>query len=177
MHGMGRYKSLEERPDDRGHGTPNPQAQFVRSSAGLLAAQMTRFSYYIDGRLFEWVMSVSMVLLSIEIFIWPDTLRASAFQWVVQVMHVDFVGVVLLIAGVFRVSALVANGSSMVIGPRVRAVGALIGAAIWVQFGMALVKLSVDQNFASPGIPFWFMFTLAELRITYRAVLDVRTAR
>jgi len=84
---------------------------------------------------------------------------------------------VLLGAGAFRCAALIANGSSMVIGPRVRAIGALCGAVIWVQFGMALIKLSVDQHFTSPGIPFWFMFTLAELRVVYRAVLDVRTAR
>ncbi len=138
---------------------------------------MNRFSYYIDGRLFEWVMSISMVFLSVEIFVWPDTLKASAFRWVLQVMSEDFIGVVLLGAGVFRCAALVANGSSMVIGPRVRAIGALCGAVIWVQFGMALIKLSIDQHFASPGIPFWFMFTLAELRVVYRAVLDVRTSR
>jgi hypothetical protein len=138
---------------------------------------VNRVSYYLDGRLFEWVMSISMVLLAVEILIWPDTLQASAFQWVVQVMPVDFVWVALLLAGWFRVLALVANGSSLVIGPRVRSIGALVGAVIWIQFGAALVKLSIDQHFASPGIPFWFMFTVAELRITYRAVLDVRTPR
>jgi hypothetical protein len=136
---------------------------------------MNRVSYYLDGRLFEWVMSVSMVILAVEIFVWPVTLKASAFQWAVLVMNSELVGVVLFFAGWFRCLALVANGSSMAIGPRVRAVGALCGAVVWFQFGLALVKLSVDQNFPSPGIPFWFMFTLAELRITYRAVLDVRT--
>lgn len=138
---------------------------------------MNRINYYLDGRLFEWVMSVSMMLLAIEIFIWPYTLQASAFQWAVQVMPEEFVGGVLLGAGIFRCGALIANGSSMVIGPRVRALAAICGATIWFQFGLALVKLSIDQNFPSPGIPFWFMFTLAELRITYRAVLDVRTPR
>jgi len=138
---------------------------------------MNRLSYYIDGRMFEWVMSISMILLSVEIFIWPETLKASAFQWITLVLNTEIVGIVLIGAGIFRCSALVANGSSMVIGPRVRAIGALAGAAIWVQFGMALVKLSIDQNFPSPGIPFWFMFTLAELRVVYRAVLDVRTPR
>lgn len=137
----------------------------------------SRANYYFDGRLFEWVMSVSMVLLALEIFIWPVTLKASAFQWVTLVINSQFIGVVLFFAGWFRVLALVANGSSLAIGPRVRAVGALFGAVIWFQFGLALVYLSVEQNFPSPGVPFWFMFTLAELRITYRAVLDVRTSR
>lgn len=138
---------------------------------------MNRISYYIDGRLFEWVMSVSMVLLAVEIFVWPVTLKASAFQWATLVMNTEFVGFIMFGAGLFRLMALVANGSSLAIGPRVRAIGALVGAVMWVQFGLALLKLSVDQNFPSPGIPFWFMFTLAELRITYRAVLDVRTSR
>lgn len=138
---------------------------------------MSRFSYYIEGRIFEWVMSVSMVLLAVEIFIWPVTLKASAFQWAAQVINSEFIGAVLFCAGWFRCLALIANGSSLAIGPRIRAIGALCGAVVWFQFGLALVVLSVEQNFPSPGIPFWFMFTLAELRITYRAVLDVRTSR
>lgn len=136
-----------------------------------------RISYYLDGRLFEWVMSISMVILAIEIFVWPETLNASAFQWVTKVMSRDFVGIVVFIAGWFRCLALIANGSSLVIGPRVRAIAAIAGAVIWVQFGTALVKLSVEQHFPSPGIPFWYMFTVAELRIAYRAVLDVRIPR
>ena len=135
---------------------------------------MNRISYYLDGRLFEWVMSLSMVMLAIEVLVWPETLRASEFQWLTQVMSPDFVGAILLAAGWFRCLALLANGSSLVIGPRVRAIGAIIGAVMWVQFATALVKLSIEQHFPSPGIPFWYMFTLAELRIAYRAVLDVR---
>lgn len=131
---------------------------------------MNRITYYLDGRLFEWVMSISMVFLAIEIFIWPET-------WAVQVINPEFVGVTLFIAGSVRYMALIANGSSLALGPRARAVGAVIGASIWVQFGTALLKLSMDQHFASPGIPFWYMFTVAELRIAYRAVLDVRTSR
>lgn len=136
-----------------------------------------RINYYIDGRLFEWVMSISMVILAVEIFVWPVTIKASAFQWAATVMSTEAIGGVLFFAGWFRCMALIANGSSLAVGPRVRALGALCGAVVWFQFGLALLKLSVDQSFPSPGIPFWFMFTLAELRITYRAVLDVRTAR
>ena len=135
---------------------------------------MNRIAYYLDGRLFEWVMSLAMVLVSVEIFIWPRTLQASAFQWMTQVLSPDFAGAILFGAGWFRVLALVANGSSMVIGPRVRAIGAICGAVMWVQFATALVKLSIEQSYPSPGIPFWYMFTIAELRIAYRAVLDVR---
>lgn len=135
---------------------------------------MKHIAYYTDGRLFEWVMSVSMVLLGLEILLWPETLQASAFQWFTMLVNAEFCGVLMLLSGGFRCLALIANGSSMVIGPRVRAAGALCGAVIWVQFGTALVKLSVDQHFPSPGIPFWYMFTIAELRIAYRAVLDVR---
>lgn len=135
---------------------------------------MGRINYYLDGRLFEWTMSASMLLVSAEIFVWPETLKASAFQWITRVMSPDFIGVTLLIAGLMRTFALIANGSSLSMGPRLRSVGAIAGAVMWVQFGIALVKLSTEQHFPSPGIPFWFMFTLAELRIAYRAVLDVR---
>lgn len=134
-----------------------------------------RLYYYLDGRLFEWVMGLGMVMLAIQIFIWPHTLQASAFRWAVKYTSQEAVGVLLFVAGWFRIWALIANGQSLVIGPWLRAIGALCGAVCWFQFGTALIVLSVQQNFPSPGIPFWYTFVLAELWVTYRAVLDVRT--
>jgi hypothetical protein len=132
--------------------------------------------HYVEGRLFEWTMSSGMVLLAVEIFLWPKTLEASSFYWLVLFLPGNFVGIFMLFIGVARIAALFANGRSMVHGPRVRAVGALAGAVMWAQMDLALAMpfISNERDIPSPGIPFWFMFTLAELYSAYRAAADVR---
>lgn len=131
---------------------------------------------YVEGRLFEWTMSLAMVLLALEIFLWPRTLEASAFYWLVAVMPSRFVGVFLLLVGAARLTALFINGRSMMYGPRIRAVGALAGAVMWAQFSLALLMPFVmsEKAIPSPGIPFWFSFTFAEIYSAYRAASDVR---
>lgn len=131
--------------------------------------------HYVEGRLFEWVMALAMTLLAIETFVWPRTLEASAFYWLITVMPSSFIGVFLFVFGVARMGALIANGRSTVYGPRVRALGALAGAVMWAQFDLALIASYSIKGPPSPGIPFWFTFTLAELYSAYRAASDDRS--
>ena len=130
--------------------------------------------HHLEGRLFEWVMATAMVLLALECFVWPRTLEASAFYWLTTLMPSSFIGIFLLLFGVLRFAALVANGRSLVYGPRARALGALAGAVLWAQFDLALIAAYTVKGPPSPGIPFWFTFTLAELYSAYRAASDVR---
>jgi len=137
---------------------------------------MTRvMRHYLEGRLFEWVMAAAMVLLAIETFAWPRTLEASAFYWLTAAMPAAFIAWFLLIFGMLRCAALIANGRSKIYGPRARAIGALAGAAMWAQFDLALLASFTVKGPPSPGIPFWFTFTLAELYSAYRAASDVRS--
>ena len=131
---------------------------------------------YLEGRLFEWTMTTAMILLSVEIFLWPQTLEASAFHWLVLVLPAEIIGVVMLFVGTSRATALFINGRSILYGPRIRAVGALVGAVMWAQFDLALLMpfLMNEKAIPSPGIPFWFTFTAAELYTVYRATTDVR---
>lgn len=136
---------------------------------------LRQLDYYIHGRLFEWTMSISMILLGCETYIWPVTLRASAFTWILQVMSSEFVGLFMLIIGVIRCIALCLNGHALGkyrVGPFIRSSAAILCASMWVQFSLALLRLSILQDFPSPGIPFWSMFVLAELYVAYKAVLD-----
>jgi hypothetical protein len=131
--------------------------------------------HHLEGRLFEWTMATAMVLLAAETFVWPRTLDASAFNWLTTLLPGSFIGVFLLLFGVIRVAALIANGRSLVYGPRVRALGALAGAVLWAQFDLALIAAYTVKGPPSPGIPFWFTFTLAELYSAYRAASDDRS--
>lgn len=134
---------------------------------------MNRISYYIDGRLFEWIITIAMLWLALAIFIQPDALKASAFQWVALVMSPGFIVVSLFSVGWARLIGLLLNGhawNGRRIGPLIRSVTAVCCAVIWVQFDLALVELSCKQGFMSPGIPFWSMFVVGELYVAYRAV-------
>jgi hypothetical protein len=134
-----------------------------------------RMRHHLEGRLFEWVMASAMVLLAAQTFLWPETLIASSFQVLTGLMPISFIGIFLLLFGIARAAALVANGRSLVYGPRVRALGALAGAVLWAQFDLALLADFTVKGVPSPGIPFWSAFTLAELYSAYRAASDVRT--
>jgi hypothetical protein len=129
---------------------------------------------HIEGRLFEWAMSFAMVLLALETFAWPRTLEASAFHWLTAAMPASGIGALLLLFGMARCAALITNGRSHVHGPRIRAIGALAGAVMWAQFDLALIASFTVKGPPSPGIPFWFTFTFAELYSAYRAASDVR---
>jgi hypothetical protein len=131
--------------------------------------------HHLEGRLFEWVMATAMILLSIETFVWRRTLDASAFHLLTVLMPSSFIGMFLLVFGLLRYGALIANGRSLVYGPRVRALGAIAGAVLWAQFELALLTSFTVKGPPSPGIPFWFVFTLAELYSAYRAASDDRS--
>lgn len=131
--------------------------------------------HYLEGRIFEWAMAVSMVLLAVQTLAWPATLAASAFSLMTLLMPAQFISIFLFIFGFARVAALIVNGRSYVHGPRVRAIGALAGAVLWAQFDLALIASFTVKGPPSPDIPFWFTFTLAELYSAYRAAGDVRS--
>src|SRR5438105_2826096 len=95
--------------------------------------------HYLEGRLFEWVMATAMILLAVQTFAWPQTLGSSAFHLLIVTMPSKIIGVFLLLFGLARIAALLANGRSRVYGPRARAVGALAAAVLWGQFELALL--------------------------------------
>jgi hypothetical protein len=81
-----------------------------------------------------------------------------------------------LICGVACIVALLVNGASMVIGPRVRAWAAVARAILWLQFGISTLQAGIEQGYPYTVQPFWFTFALAEVWVAYRAVLDVRSS-
>ncbi len=127
-------------------------------------------NYYVEGRVFEWVMGLSMATVGIEIIVWPNTIDASAFRDLNLVISERALTFLLLFIGWSRCSALMLNGQRLMgikLGPYIRAAMSIFAAMIWVQFAMALVELSVSRGTPSPGIPFWTLFTAGELYAAY----------
>jgi hypothetical protein len=136
---------------------------------------VSRISYYLGNRLFEWAMSVPIVLLSGMLFIWPQITSAPAFRLFAWALPSPLIGVSLMICGVACIVALLVNGASMVLGPRVRSWAAGARALLWLQFGISTLQAGIEQGYPYTVLPFWFTFALAELWVAYRAVLDVRS--
>lgn len=124
-------------------------------------------------RLFEWTMTAAMLGLAFEIIIWPGTIGASAFRYMLQLVGPTNLGLFFAIAGLLRIAALVANGQWPVYGPRCRAVGAAMGALIWFEMLAALFILAPENGVPSPGIPVYLALTTGELISAYRAATDV----
>lgn len=134
---------------------------------------MDRLRYYVDGRLFEWSMTVPMLALSVLSFIWPLTLRGSAFRWILAVGSPPLIEVTMFTISWAALIGLLLNGHAVRgirLGPIIRSATAVARAVIWVQFALALFRLSIIQGYPSPGLPFWLMFTVTELYVAYRAV-------
>jgi hypothetical protein len=132
-----------------------------------------KLDHYLEGRLYEWSVTISMILLSVESFFWPQTLQFSAFSGLMQVMTGPFVTAFMAGVGIIRAAALLLNGHAIKgkkVGPLLRSVMAVVCATMWVQFSFALFELSINQGRPSPGLPFWTVFVFSELYVAYRAV-------
>lgn len=131
------------------------------------------FNYYVEGRAFEWAMALGMFFAGLELVLWPGSLSHGPFQWLLELMTQNQVAVFMLIVGWFRVSSLMVNGQTIggrKIGPYVRAIGSVLSASLWVQFTLALLQFSIKQGHPVLGLPFWAMFTAAELYVAYTTV-------
>jgi hypothetical protein len=133
-----------------------------------------RLQYYLDGRLFEWAFSTCCLLLGVGMFIWPRIAQGSIVRVLVDVVGWPVIAVIFTLVGFASMLALVVNGNSFAIGPRVRACCAIWRSVLWAQFTLSMIHVSVVQGFPSPMMFFFSVFTLSEFYVIYRAVLDVR---
>ena len=138
---------------------------------------MVLIRYYLEGRLLEWTNSLAFSALGISVFVWPKTATNPAFHLFTLAMSSVLIGITILTCGLACIAALIANGSSRIVGPRVRAWTALMRSMLLIQFGLSTLQFSVAQGFPYTFVPFWFLMALAEIWVAYRAVLDVRPLR
>lgn len=120
-------------------------------------------------------MTSIMLGLAIEILIWPATISASAFRYMLSVISAENMGVFFLLFGMVRILALIANGNWPKYGPRMRAAGGGFAAFMWLQMFVALIVLVPHNNgIPSPGIPVYFALFIGELISAYRVISDAR---
>jgi len=131
--------------------------------------------HYLEGKLFEWMMSLGMIGLGLEIILMPDTVNTPSFLLISLIFPKISIDAFMIFFGSLRIAALVANGRSTVYGPHARAIGAIAGAVLWAQFDISIIY-SLKHGSDSPPVAmaFWFVFIFGELYSAYRAAIDIR---
>ena len=138
-------------------------------------------TFYLDARLFEWAFSVPMIFLGVSILIWPAIAHGSILHVLVTSVgavlpRADIWTALIFIAvGITGIVALIANGSSLRVGPRLRSLSAVIRSVLWLTFTLSMIRVSIEQGFRSPMVFFWSSFIVTEVYISFRAALDVRS--
>lgn len=130
------------------------------------------FLTYCLNRLFEWMMAVSLLLMSVPMLFWPNTIEVGQFKYVLQVMTQRELFLLCFLSGALRVSFLAANGYLYRYGPRLRVAGAIIGSFFWLEMGLALVFMGIEINNLSPSVSLYGMLIVGEFVSIYRAMLD-----
>lgn len=130
---------------------------------------------YCSRRLFEWVTTLALLGYGIELFFYPSLIYSSMFTAILQVINGEHLAVGFLLIGFIRLSALLANGSWPIAGPALRFVGALMGAVIWLEMGIALVHQYNAGSVKPVSIPMFIPLALGEMVSCYRAASDART--
>ena len=130
---------------------------------------------YCRNRMFEWVMTVAMLGIALEVAIWPSSLASGSFRILLVVINPTGVALFFGAFGLLRIAALMANGNWPEHGPRMRAMGAGAAALMWGQMCVALVLITPDLGgVPSAGIPVYASLTIGELFSAYRAISDAR---
>jgi hypothetical protein len=131
---------------------------------------------HLDGKLFEWTLNLGAIWLSLAVLVWPQTVRVGAFKHLTDFCSETTLLLYSLIVGVVGSVALLTNGTSLVVGPIVRAVCAVARAALWGEVLYALWLLGVSQGVPSLGLGFWVLFTTSELYVASRAMTEAAVA-
>lgn len=112
--------------------------------------------------------------LGLAMLIWPKMAKGSIVTVLIDIVGWPAAAIVFVLIGLFSVVALIVNGRSLAIGPRVRSICAILRSVLWAQFTLSMLHVSFVQGFPSPMVVFFSVFTAAEFYVVYRAVLDVR---
>lgn len=125
-------------------------------------------------REWEWYASFVMVAIGLTIFLTPKTIELGAFRYLLWMgVEASWAWMLYIGIGLCRVVALLLNGRLPFFGPHVRAAGCAVGALIWINMTLALIRLTEDTGTLSIGIGAWGMSTIFELRALHRALIDV----
>lgn len=127
------------------------------------------------NRLFEWTMAFVLIGFGLHLIVWPGSIAASKFSFMLDIAGTQTFMLFYLIVGYVRGMALYLNGNWPKWGPYVRSTTAVCGAVVWFQMDYSLFMAQHTIN-ADPSISLWLYTALggAEIFSAYRAAADAR---
>jgi hypothetical protein len=133
---------------------------------------------YSSERLFEWFVAVFMFLAALTLVLPGDTLERAALKPITELGFSEenmawFFGMIGTARGLaLYLNGHINNGRVFPSGANIRAICALLGAAIWGQLTLALAIDAIHANAPSLGIPLFGSLTMFELLTCFIARKD-----
>lgn len=125
--------------------------------------------HHFNNRISEVVTSTAMIGIGMQIIVAPEPTDYQSLYTLLHCVSGDFIAAFFIIIGAVRMSALIANGHWQRVGPWMRALGALVGGAVWLMMYMSLIGVSKEE-LTSLGAPTYLIFAFTELISIYRAL-------
>ncbi len=130
------------------------------------------------GRLFEWVTSGMMIAIAVTLTVWPKSSEAGSFRLLVQAgFDSEFLRLGFFMGGLARCIALYANGRWPLIGPWMRAVGALGGATLWALMAAAVVPALGQIGSGALAVAVYGSLSVGEIVSCHRVLAHGRWQR
>jgi hypothetical protein len=127
------------------------------------------------NRIIEWMATLMLLNTAATLLVWPDTLEAGAFKYLLAMGFAPgMFGSALLSITIFRVFALIFNGRRLPWSARVRAFGAMVGVYVFAHLAFALFVLTMKET-GEPSISIgtYALLACGELFSCLRAGADV----
>lgn len=130
------------------------------------------------NRALEWSAALIFFGIGLWTIYFPGAFAMGRFAAINDILSGVTLTVTFTTVGVARGIFLYCNGNCPFIGPVVRTLGALAGAALFSQMGLALwLDHIYSSKDASPGIVVYTVLACGELYSGWRAAGDARTKR
>lgn len=128
-----------------------------------------------SGRLFEWVTAGMMIAIAVTLTIWPKSAEIGSFLILIQAgFDKGLLQLGFFVGGVARCVALFANGRWPIIGPWMRATGALGGAVLWALMGSAVIPSLGNISNGALAVAMFGSLLIGEIFSCHRALANGR---
>lgn len=152
-----------------------PSRAAAPAKAYPMTVHINRPGRHCRYRLFEWISTIMMLGIGMSLLLSPATVRTEPFLYLMQFGFSSFgLGILFGALGSLRIVALYLNGRLPTYGPRARALGALVGSAIWGEMLASLLSITIATGMMSIGHALFAPLMFGDLVSCYRAAADVR---
>ena len=126
-----------------------------------------------SNRLFEWVVSGMMVLIGFTIAL-PGEVISDPLNLIIgyHIMGEEGLAFLFGVVGMGRMCALYVSSQYSNFGPRIRAIGSMLGSMIWMEMTIASIWSGAMSGKVTLAAAIYGSLTIGEVVSCYRATYD-----